>query len=217
MNGARHPPAAGTRQVRPEHYEGLEYDSKTRFISYWHQIEVVLRCSPGSVLEIGIGNGFVSRHLQSKGIRVETLDFDAALAPRVAASAAALPFRSGSFDLVLCCEVLEHMPYEDVPTALDEFRRVSRGHVVVSVPNVRPCLRVILPIPAYREIQLLLPSFWRPRPRHVTCPDEHWWELGMQGFPPERFLNTLESAGLTLLREYRLFDVPFHHFFELEV
>lgn len=47
---------------------------------------------------------------------------------------AGLPFRDGAFDLVLCTEVLEHVPDPDV--ALDELRRVLRpiGTLVLTTP-----------------------------------------------------------------------------------
>lgn len=44
-----------------------------------------------------------------------------------------LPFRSATFDLVHCREVLEHLPHAGV--ALDEIRRVATGNVILSVPN----------------------------------------------------------------------------------
>jgi len=47
-------------QFEPNHYFNEKYDSKSRFISYWHQIYEIVRLRPKNVLEIGIGNGFVS-------------------------------------------------------------------------------------------------------------------------------------------------------------
>lgn len=46
-----------------------------------------------------------------------------------------LPFASGSFDVVLCNHVIEHVP--DLPTALSELRRVlrPRGLLIIGVPN----------------------------------------------------------------------------------
>ncbi len=49
-----------------------------------------------------------------------------------------LPFESGAFDVVICSEVLEHIPRHGV--AIDEILRVLRpgGHLVVSVPRRLP-------------------------------------------------------------------------------
>ena len=46
-------------QVEPNHYFNEFYDSKERWISYWHQINEIIKLNPKKVLEIGIGNGFV--------------------------------------------------------------------------------------------------------------------------------------------------------------
>jgi ubiquinone/menaquinone biosynthesis C-methylase UbiE len=54
----------------------------------------------------------------------------------VVASADQLPFINGIADLVLCCEVLEHVPNDEA--ALQEFSRISRGEsarLVCSVPH----------------------------------------------------------------------------------
>jgi hypothetical protein len=50
-------------QVEPAHYL-KSYDTKGRFISYWHQIDEIFKLSPENVLEIGIGNRFVSDYLK---------------------------------------------------------------------------------------------------------------------------------------------------------
>jgi len=47
-------------------------------------------------------------------------------------NAEALPFKAGSFDFVLCTEVLEHVP--DWEAAFQELLRVSRKRVLVTVP-----------------------------------------------------------------------------------
>ena len=44
-----------------------------------------------------------------------------------------LPFPDDSFDLVLCLEVLEHLP--DSALGLQELLRVARDYVLVSVPH----------------------------------------------------------------------------------
>ncbi len=48
----------------------------------------------------------------------------------------ALPFRDTSFDLTLCCEVLEHLSKENGSGLLDEVCRITREKVIVTTPNV---------------------------------------------------------------------------------
>jgi 2-polyprenyl-3-methyl-5-hydroxy-6-metoxy-1,4-benzoquinol methylase len=49
------------------------------------------------------------------------------------ADAARLPFQSRSFDILTCLEVLEHL--REPGQALAEMARVSRKHLLLSVPN----------------------------------------------------------------------------------
>lgn len=47
------------------------------------------------------------------------------------------PYKSNTFDLVLCSEVIEHLPHSPVP-AMKEMYRVAKpgGHVVITTPNI---------------------------------------------------------------------------------
>ncbi|NUZ05167.1 class I SAM-dependent methyltransferase [Piscinibacter koreensis] len=55
--------------------------------------------------------------------------------PLAFATIAALPFRDQSFDLAVCTEVLEHLEDDVLEDGVAELARVSRRHVLVSVPN----------------------------------------------------------------------------------
>ena len=52
-----------------------------------------------------------------------------------------LPFDDASFDLVLCQDVLEHVPPDGRSILLDELRRVSRRFVVLGAPFATPGVR----------------------------------------------------------------------------
>jgi SAM-dependent methyltransferase len=106
--------------------------------------------APGSVLEVGIGEGEVSARVLERylGATVTGVDLpDPALAAEwrergvvaLFGDIARLPFPSGAFDLVLAIEVLEHVP--DPAAGLAELARVSRRDLVLSVPR-EPVWRV---------------------------------------------------------------------------
>ena len=114
-----------------------------RFLS--HVATVVESARPHRVLEVGCGEGIVLEFLARRvpGARLGGLELDlAALAraqdrcpgmPLVRGDVCALPFESRAFDLVLCLEVLEHLP--DPGRALREIRRVARRDCLLSVPH----------------------------------------------------------------------------------
>lgn len=99
--------------------------------------------SPRTVLEVGCGEGHLATHLIRSGHRPEifvacdlsldTLDqnVDSGI-DLLEASVYDLPFESDGFDMVVCCEVLEHL--EDPGAGLSELARVSGDSVLLSTP-----------------------------------------------------------------------------------
>jgi SAM-dependent methyltransferase len=97
---------------------------------------------PGRVLDVPAGDGEQSRALERLGFEVISID----LFPRRAAPAAGklicadastvLPFRSGTFDYLLCREGIEHL--EDQMGFVRECARVLApgGVLVLTTPNV---------------------------------------------------------------------------------
>jgi len=91
-----------------------------------------------TILDVGCGDGRIINRL-TKRFRAVGIDYSYnslkyLIKNAACASSEKLPFRDKSFDLVLCCEVLEHLPNEMFKATLAEIARVSRQHILVSVP-----------------------------------------------------------------------------------
>jgi ubiquinone/menaquinone biosynthesis C-methylase UbiE len=141
---------------------------------FFRRLESVVSSVPfENLLEVGCGEGLLLYELQ--GLLAErqavAIDVDAegVTAARhntpgphyMLASAEALPFRDEQFDLVVCCEVLEHLNRPQ--RALEEIRRVAARYAILSVPNE----------PLWRLLNLLRGAFVSDlgnTPGHVN----HW-------------------------------------------
>lgn len=87
-----------------------EYDDMERFISYYHQINLILGLKPKNILEIGVGNKTVSNYLKNNGFDIKTCDFDEKLEPDYIGDIRSLPIPEDSFDVVVSFQTLEHLP-----------------------------------------------------------------------------------------------------------
>ncbi len=107
--------------------------------------EEVIALNPVRILDAGCGEGFTLKRLLSKGVgevlegidvQAEAVNLGKKSHPELnlrEGSVYALPYEDGSFDVVLCTEVLEHLARPE--DALKELHRVSSKYVIVTVPN----------------------------------------------------------------------------------
>ncbi len=201
-------------QVQPDHYFENAYDSKGRFISYWHQIYEITALEPQSILEVGIGNGLTSHYLKQRGLNTTTIDIDAQLRPDISGSILDLPFQDNSFDVVACFEVLEHISYEKLPQVLSELHRISCRYVILSLPDCSKVYPLYVQIPKLGTLKRLVP-LPRLKPIRHRFDGEHYWEIGKAEYPVQKIMHNIENAGFEIIKAYRVFEVPYHHFFVL--
>ncbi|MFC1735267.1 class I SAM-dependent methyltransferase [Candidatus Hydrogenedentota bacterium] len=186
------------------HEYGYAYLGKyfERISAYRHQAACAARTSPRSVLLIGKGDGLTIRFLEQAGFPVVCMDIEELMAPSVVASVHQIPFREGAFDVSVCCEVLEHLPWEDFHSSLRELRRVTRDALVLSVPDTRRCMTLHLKGPRISKWQLEFEcqaSFAarpnRPIPKGKLAKLGHYWEIGYEGVTKKVVKRALRSAG----------------------
>ena len=102
--------------------------SYKRLQSHLMQIYLALKTNPSKILEIGIGNKLVSSILKNY-CNVITADIDKSLKPDyvldISNSKDFNQFSDNSVDLIIICEVLEHVPYENIDSILKSLRHIS--------------------------------------------------------------------------------------------
>jgi len=191
---------------------GHRYNSKARLASFWHQADEVLKFGPSTALEVGPGPGYVAQWLRREGVRVTTVDIDPRVRPDVVASVRRLPFADRAFDVSLCCEVLEHLPFSELPNALRELGRVSKLGIVVSVPDRDRYFRLVVKTP-WRSWSGVIewPRRLSSRPRLSS--QEHRWEIGCDSVGVKDVIGVILETTGGKVRTYRVPENPYHRFF----
>jgi SAM-dependent methyltransferase len=110
--------------------------------SWMGKLHAVLGTPTGTVVDVGVGEGFALERMFPEGTAAVALEYrhDKALVASgrlpavsvVRGDAGVLPFPDRSADLVTSIEVLEHLPTFE--PAVAEMARICRGRLVVSVP-----------------------------------------------------------------------------------
>jgi 2-polyprenyl-3-methyl-5-hydroxy-6-metoxy-1,4-benzoquinol methylase len=133
------------------------------------------RAAPGSVLDVGCGEGVLTQrfaerlgHGRAVGLDLDDPKLRAEWDARTRANlefrtldGPELPFEKDEFDVACALEVLEHVP--DPGRTLAEMVRVARRHVIVSVPRE----------PMWRALNMVRGAYVRDlgnTPGHVN----HW-------------------------------------------
>jgi ubiquinone/menaquinone biosynthesis C-methylase UbiE len=119
------------------------------------RIEAVLSLIPsdcGSIVDVGCGDGrianrLISRYGQVVGLERSREALRHVKAEKILGSIDSLPFADRSFGLVLCAEVLEHLPFRVYPKAIEEVQRVAAKYILVTVPNRENLERSLITCP----------------------------------------------------------------------
>jgi len=200
-------------QVAEEWVAWARKPNHDAFWAYRASLAAFIGRGNGKALDVGCGEGRVSRELSACGFQVTAVDpvnrfvraaIDAQSASHyTVASATELPFDNARFDLVVAYNVL--MDVDDVPAASKEFRRVIRptGQLIISIAY---------PLMDYahfasKEINtpLVLEGSYFGRKRFEGVEERDDLRMHFAGWsqPLEAYGIALEEAGLaiTSLRE----------------
>jgi len=137
-------------RVRSEYERQLEVKGGRFYDSDWKRVSYMqMRAKEsGSLIDVGAGAGHFANMIALGGDheRVVTLDrvrndYWLQLDPNLdehRGEIDKMPYRDGEFDVVVCMEVLEHLPEEIFRPAISELRRICGGQLLMTVPYKEP-------------------------------------------------------------------------------
>ena len=208
MSGA-HPRSSFDQQytLSPRQYLAqVDFYTWTR---HFHVLRDLCALVQGDVLEVGTGDGVVRRCLQPLVRSYTVVDVNAQLQPDVLADLRVpQPALAGRFDAVVCTEVLEHIPFADLPLCLSQLHGFLRpggllfltlphrkGHMLVVTPRQR-LLKWRFPV----GLTSLSEAWNRFVRRRIWIDPHHCWEIGDGHVTRAQVESRLRGAGLTTER-----------------
>lgn len=149
--------------IKDEYYDFKHYVSKTRMLTFYHQIAEVMDSGSLDVLEVGIGPKVVAGSLREFGTNLKTIDINASLKPDYVGSVTELSEIVGekSVDVVLCARVLHHLSFSQFEKSIAELSKTARKKVILTLPcdELRVYFGFRRTAGQYKILSLKLPTF----------------------------------------------------------
>lgn len=107
------------------------------------RLDLVNKIIPSNVktiLDVGCGSGALTNYFDNNRYEITGLDRSKEALKhykhnKIEGSVDRLPFADNSFDLVICSDVLEHLPSDILKKTIDELKRVSGKYLLIISPN----------------------------------------------------------------------------------
>lgn len=188
---------------------------------YYALIKSIGASKPKRVLEIGAGNNVVKNCIQPMVDEYRVLDINANFNPDYVGDSREFKQElEGKFDCVICADVLEHMPFEDLKKNLTNFLRylTPGGKAFITIPHRRGRVLIISPFSYHTPWIFTLPAWFRGSLKSIweqyilgkTWIDpHHCWEVDERNYPIKRVNGVIREVGFTIDDFAKLLQVDF--------
>lgn len=129
-------------KTNPTEFWDHKWDALSHLPQDQPRIEAIVKLWPRDAetfLDVGAGDGRITNLVERRSRFAVAQDISAVglgkvSAQSVQATSHCLPYRDASFDLVMCAEVIEHLPDDILERTVTEVGRVSRRYVLITTP-----------------------------------------------------------------------------------
>lgn len=208
-------PHAQFKRSREELLANLDFLNWHR---YFFILKELVRLAPKRVLEIGPGEGTLKRVYEPFAGEYATMDVNARLTPTFQGDVRNhLKEAEGRFDAVVAADILEHIPFGDVPRALRNINSylARDGHGLITIPHRAWFVFGLTWLWNYRPFLWRFPEgtrklYHRLRGRKTLPIDpEHQWEIGDGRHTAKDVERLMREAGFVVESRRALLYVDF--------
>lgn len=187
------------------------YYTEKRIVHQWFQVDLLKDLEVRNVLEIGPYFGLVSAILANAGYQVTTLDIaseppEPGVIRHICADLREVrPEQMAGHDAIICCETLEHIPWQEISEVLSRIAASAVPWLIVSVPYAAFQLGFAVYLNRYvwrkqsffKKLRFL--SAFPPPPDDAW--EHHKWEVGYKGCSVPQLRSLLTGAGYEIIRQ----------------
>lgn len=183
----------------------LEHTDFKDWMRYYCIIKDVLKYKPKSVLECGTGNDIVKNIISPTVKKYLTLDLNEKLKPDIVGDISTYyKDFDNQFDIIIACEILEHIPYGLLGKTIDNLVSYLNkdGKIIITLPLKRPFISI-------STILNIDPKhFYFPKFRNKGYVDPcHCWEIGSCGITKNKIEGVIKIAHGQIVKYA---DIPYH-------
>jgi 2-polyprenyl-3-methyl-5-hydroxy-6-metoxy-1,4-benzoquinol methylase len=202
-------------QVKKEHYDFNKYVDESRWNSYYHQINEVAKCKWKSVLLIWVWDWIVVNVLKKIWKEVTTFDYDKSLNPDIVWDVTKIDqIITKKYDIVVCCQVLEHIPFEMFEPTIKRISNIINEKFILSLPNRNYRIRIFAPI--IRHVKIRVPKFWKNSwDFNKDWNWEHYREIDATKKYSSKKIKNIINQHFNIINTYIPFNNTYHEFFIL--
>lgn len=104
-----------------------------------HMVKRLLPADIATILDVGVGKGEIVNDIYQMDKNVKALDVSIEAlkyvqCPSTIGTIQDLPYKANAFDLIMCLEVLEHLPDSVFKAGVSELQRVADKYLLIGVP-----------------------------------------------------------------------------------
>jgi len=207
-----------TKQFRLQISDFLDKLDFVDWYRYFFIIKEVHRIKPNRVLEVGEGGGIIRRVTQEYTDQYDTLDVNTNLSPTYISDVRKkIEGISELYDCIIAADILEHIPFEDLVTALRNLGSYVKpgGTILITIPHRASYFLFMSPtnVPHVFRIPtgFLSPGAFYRRfiKRKIWIDPDHQWEIGDGIHSIADVERVIRETGLSIEARKTLFYVDF--------